>query len=285
MAKKLTIFGDASVGGGEFGKVRVFGDGIIQTDVIAKSIKVFGSATFYGSVNANKVQIYGSVVFNEAVNCGQVKLYGAAVFKKSAKIEQLVVRGAGEFLQDAVVETVKNSGALEVGGSLMAKEVKSYGVIQGKGKIKVETLLSAGVLETKGELEGERITIKGAIHHANLINGEEILIELNERCQCHSIGASKLVVALNKRKRRTKFTIYKGVEKQEVVDSDDVHPFQRVLVAHEIEGDQLELMSTHAKVVRGDMVNIGAHSKIDVVEYSTSLKIDESAEILQQVRN
>ncbi|MBP3908830.1 MAG: hypothetical protein J6D33_07875 [Turicibacter sp.] len=56
-------------------------------------------------------------------------------------------------------------------------------------------------------------------------------------------------------------------------------------MAQEIEGDQLELMSTQAKVVRGDIVNIGAHSKIDMVEYFTSLQVDESAEILQQVRN
>ena len=46
MTKKLTIFGDGTVGGGEFGKVRVYGDGVIESDVLAKSIKVFGSVTF-----------------------------------------------------------------------------------------------------------------------------------------------------------------------------------------------------------------------------------------------
>jgi hypothetical protein len=52
MTRKLTIFGDGVVGGGEFGKVRVYGDGVIESDVLAKSIKVFGSATFNGKVNA-----------------------------------------------------------------------------------------------------------------------------------------------------------------------------------------------------------------------------------------
>lgn len=286
MAKRLTIFGDGSVGGGEFGKVRVYGEGIFQTDIIAESIKVFGSATFNGKVESDEIQIYGSADFNEPVTCSRLRLYGAAAFEKSVTFEELTIRGSGEFNENVTVNHIKNSGALEVNGFLIAREVKSYGVMQGEGKFKVENLLSAGVLETKGEIEGEKIIIKGAIHNANLINGEDVLIELNDQCKCHSIGASKLVVTRAKRKKRKSlFMMSKNSEKSLINEEQMVEVLNKVLIAEEIEGDDLELNSTKAKVVRGETIKIGALSKIGMVEYSMSLEIDESAEILQQVRS
>ena len=42
MAEHLKIYGDATVGGGTFDKVRIYGDGLITTDLIANSIKVYG---------------------------------------------------------------------------------------------------------------------------------------------------------------------------------------------------------------------------------------------------
>ncbi|MEE0880574.1 MAG: hypothetical protein UIL36_03100, partial [Turicibacter sp.] len=57
------------------------------------------------------------------------------------------------------------------------------------------------------------------------------------------------------------------------------------LIANEIEGDDLDLMLTEAKVVRGDCVKIGPGSIIDVVEYSSAIEIDKTAKVLQKVRN
>ena len=51
------IYGDGSVSGGEVSKVRVFGDGTIQTDVVADSIKVYGTAMFNGKVEAEEIKI------------------------------------------------------------------------------------------------------------------------------------------------------------------------------------------------------------------------------------
>lgn len=286
MAKRLIIFGDGSVGGGEFGKVRVYGEGIFQTDILAESIKVYGSATFNGKVESDEIQIYGSAAFNEPVTCSRLRLYGSAAFEQSGVFEELTIRGDGEFNRHVTVDSIKNSGTLVVNGCLIAREVKSYGVMQGAGKFKVENLLSAGVLETKGEIEGEKMIIKGAIHNANLINGEDILIELNDQCQCQSIGASKLMVKSAKCKRRKSlFTMNKNSEKTILTEKWLANASNKVLIAEEIEGDNLELNLTKAKVVRGEKIKIGALSKIGMVEYSMSLEIDESAEVLQQVRS
>ncbi|MBQ1770201.1 MAG: hypothetical protein IIZ99_05765, partial [Turicibacter sp.] len=98
-------------------------------------------------------------------------------------------------------------------------------------------------------------------------NGENILIELNEECKCQSIGATKLVIKKAKRLKRY-----------------NIEELPR-LIANEIEGDDLELMLTEAKVVRGDCVKIGPGSIIDVLEYSSVVEIDKTAKVLQQVRN
>ncbi|MTL74009.1 hypothetical protein GMA89_14150, partial [Turicibacter sanguinis] len=63
MAEHLKIYGDATVGGGTFDKVRIYGDGLITTDLIANSIKVYGDATFEGRVEANLINVMGDCEF------------------------------------------------------------------------------------------------------------------------------------------------------------------------------------------------------------------------------
>ena len=51
-----------------------------------------------------------------------------------------------------------------------------------------------------------------------------------------------------------------------------------------IEGDEVTLIHTTSKVVRGKNVRIGCNCVIDRVEYSESLDVDESATVGERVK-
>lgn len=119
-------------------------------------------------------------------------------------------------------------------------------------------MLSRGNLEIEGEIEGEALVFKGGKLQANTLNGEKIFIKFTTGSQCQSIGAAQLVI------KRARFKC---------------HP-QAFMMVDEIEGDQLDLSYTQAKVVRGDVVRVGTYSKVELVEYQTKLLKHSSANVL-----
>lgn len=262
MAEHLKIYGDATVGGGTFDKVRIYGDGLITNEVVANSIKVYGDATFEGRVEAKSIKVMGDCDFKDHVICDSVSIYGDTTFEGSLDIKLLKIRGMATMSGESVVESIQSMGACVVNGMLKSERLTSYGSLDGDGSIKVHTLMSQGEIRTRGELEGEYLNIHGAIHNAKLINGEEIHIVLNEHCRCESIGATKLTVSPSKKKR-----------------------VRKTLTVNQVEGDEVNLTYTLAKRVHGEKVIIGAECRIDYVEYSKDLTTHPTAQIKQQVRN
>lgn len=162
-------------------------------------------------------------------------------------MNRLSVYGMVQLSKDAVIEKLKNMGYIQINERLKGRKIKSYGSITGRGRLQTETLLSKGVLQLEGDIEGEELIFKGGVCQAALVNGENVVIEVATICQCHSIGATNL-------------TIKKAAFKSN----------QRALmVAEEIEGDQLNLRCIRAKVVRGDVIKLGDHSTIERLEYRT----------------
>jgi hypothetical protein len=55
-----------------------------------------------------------------------------------------------------------------------------------------------------------------------------------------------------------------------------------MLTVNSIEGDDIRLSSTRARVVRGNNVVIESGCEIDLVEYTGSLKINRGAEVKEK---
>ena len=58
-----------------------------------------------------------------------------------------------------------------------------------------------------------------------------------------------------------------------------IHTGGKELTADIIEGDDIYLENTHAKVVRGNNITLGSGCEIELVEYKNDFKQDKEAEI------
>ena len=91
-----------------------------------------------------------------------------------------------------------------------------------------------------------------------LLNAERLKIYLCEDSSAAEVGGGRITIAQEKKRGRLK--------------------------AQSIEGEELDLEAVEARVVRGNIVRIGAGCRIGLAEYTQDIEIESGAVVEQQVR-
>ena len=250
--KDLKIYGSGSSSGGKYNKIRIMGEGRINGDIECKDLKINGEGTVDGNLNAsNTVSIMGEGMLDGNVECTDFKVNGEGGVDGNLKAEgNVTIRGETDVKGDLKAQKVKVQGELEVKGELFADEAKITGNIT-----------------TGGDCNAEIFTAEGGLTIDGLLNADIVKINLYWPCKVHEIGGSEITV---KKSGKLSFLGLKLI----------VAPGrQNELTADIIEGDNIYLENTTAKVVRGTDVTIGQGCKIELVEYKNSFKQDEKSEI------
>lgn len=278
-AERVKIAGSGRISGGTYQSVKVAGSGVIDGDVTAESINVAGSCTIEGSATAEEMKTAGS--------CR--------------------VKG------DVRAEELRTTGSSTVDGSISADVLKCSGSQRVDGSINAGYVKTSGSLKVKGDLESDKFVSEGSFKVGGLLSGDEISIRLGGDCQAEEIGGERIEVRsradlgfdpdeLSERvERRTRGKRWKFREMGIDIDID----FERLssemsklgaklgnlglsltgfggagtLRADSIEGDEIYLESTRAKVVRGKRVLIGPDCEIDRVEYEEEFHVHDEAEV------
>lgn len=127
-----------------------------------------------------------------------------------------------------------------------------------------------GTLEVESDVNAERFTSWGAFNIRGLLNAGNVEIYLYGPCKVREIGGEKIVVRRNAPGKflkliKTFFFAHGGGLEVEV-----------------IEGDEIYLEATRAKIVRGNKVEIGPECEIEVVEYLDELTVVPEAKVKVQ---
>lgn len=229
------------------------------------SVRISGSGTAGGGVY-DEIAISGSGKVTGDAEARSVHVSGSAHFEGSLKADSF--RGSGSFkiAGDVEVKEFKCSGAGSLGGNVKADKLAASGSMKIEGSAKVVNAEISGSARIGGDFEGEHVRTSGVVIIGGLLSADTVEMALGGNCRVREIGGERITVSSG--------------------DSRGGGFFRFVwlcspgsLTAETIEGDDLHLESTTAKVVRGQRVKIGPGCRIERVEYGESLQIDPDARV------
>ncbi|KHD86799.1 hypothetical protein NG54_01725 [Heyndrickxia ginsengihumi] len=208
-----------------------------------------------------------------------VLVNGVGTINGNIECEHMESSGKGHFKGNIVSESIKVNGTASFGGAISGEKIDIEGSVKIKKNVQVHLLKVSGNSTFGESVRGESINIEGRISitencdaeqfHARgpikiggELNGESILIEPYGNCSIGEIGGQSISV------------------KQSARLSHWLKPFfTNTLSVNSIEGDEIELESTIAKMVRGKNIKIGKKCEIDLVEYSDTFEVDNDADV------
>jgi cytoskeletal protein CcmA (bactofilin family) len=121
-----------------------------------------------------------------------------------------------------------------------------------------------GQLSVEGDCEYESLIAAGALQVDGLLGAETLELRLHGPARAREVGGGRIQI------KRSRVVSLKKL----FVSAGPV-----LMTADLIEGDNLDLEYTHAKVVRGNQVRIGPGCEIERVEYRRSLSKSASAKV------
>lgn len=200
--------------------------------------------------------------------------YKNVIIKGEGKIDgdlncvSLEIQGRCEVKGNLKAESVKVLGHHSVKGNLEAEKIEIQGETDVGEDLSVENAVIRGMIQVNGNCNAETFAMEGAFTIRGLLNTGELDLDLHGPSEAREIGGEKITV---KRKDKPRFTRLKKM----------ITPlgFSTCLTTDVIEGDEIYLEYTTAKIVRGNDVELGLGCEIKMVEYKDDFKQDHKAEV------
>lgn len=224
----------------------------------------------YGTVKiAGSGRVMGDLTAEEFQAAGSAKVEG------NLKAQKFEVAGSFRCEGNLEVEEGEAAGSCKVTGRIKAQELKLAGAVQAKA-ITGGYLRAGGSLAVAESVEVETFRLTGAFEIGGLLSADRVEVELEGRSQAQEIGGEKIVVRAGQKSlggiisSALAFLWGSGTPKELTVET--------------VEGDEVELEATQAKLVRGGKVKIGPGCHIERVEYSDSLEVAPGAVVKEEVK-
>lgn len=225
------------------------------------NINGFGSSA---GGSFRNVTLNGSAKVNGDLDCMEFESNGHGSVNGNLTAQKIRLNGLGK-----LNGTVRSTGSVQMDGKgyiekdAFIKKMTINGLATIGGHVKGHELILNGKTTINGDCEVEAFKAEGAFKIKGLLNADQISIKAHGFCQADEIGGQEIRVRFQKGRF---FKLFK--------------PFLSIkLEANSIEGNIIELENTHAKVVRGENIIIGADCEIDLVEYSGTLKNTKGSKI------
>jgi cytoskeletal protein CcmA (bactofilin family) len=216
-------------------------------------LKIYGQGSSGGGKFKNVI-IKGKGQIMGDVDCHKFKVYGECEMEGDLKTELVDIKGQSKFKGDLKVETAKIQGEIQLNGSLFADEA-----------------IITGNIKTDGDCNAEIFKLEGGFTINGLLNADMLEINIYWPCKAREIGGSEIKI---KKENKISFLGLKNIimpgESNKWLDADI------------IEGDNIYLENTEAKVVRGNKIELGPGCEIELVEYGDEFINDKGSEVKTQ---
>ncbi len=240
------------------GNIHISGSGRINADGnYYEEVHISGSGRIEGNLRCRSIHVSGSGHFNGNVVCeDEIRTSGSGHFEGSVECGSFSVSGSGHVQNDLKCKALRSSGSSHINGSVSCTDADISGSVS-VGK----------------DFSGENVTVSGAATVGGLLNAENITVYLGGNSTIKEIGCTKIEVKEGKNRSGLQIGPFKLERKR---DYDLTCPI--------IEGDEVNLINTTSKVVRGKNVRIGPGCAINRVEYSESIEVDSASTVGEQVK-
>lgn len=197
-----------------------------------------------------------------------VLINGSGTIDGDLECIRLNINGYGDVKGNVKANSVDIHGNSPIKGSLRAKKAKIHGTADINGNLSVDEAETYGSISVNGDCNAEIFKIEGTFAIKGLLNAGELKLSLYGSSEACEIGGAEITV---KKGGKLSFLGLKDIFTSGGHD--------RELTVDIIEGDDVYLENTQAKVVRGNTIILGSGCKIELVEYRNNFKNDEGAEV------
>ncbi|OCT10676.1 hypothetical protein A8709_22830 [Paenibacillus pectinilyticus] len=229
----------------------------------AKSnLNITGSSTAAGGLY-DRVKIVGEGIIEGDTQCRHLKCMGTLEMDGELQAGHIGIVGTFSMAGNAQSDTMKNSGTVSISGDADIGVLTGSGTMEVKGHLQGNKIDFKGQVAAGGDCEVEVFKLKGLFDVGGLLNAGEIDIRLFQDSSAKEIGGEK--IRIRKASLLHPLSLF-------------FRPSSHAAVtAGIIEGDDIYLEHTKAKVVRGNQVVIGPGCEVDLVEYKVHLEKKKGA--------
>ncbi len=239
-----------------------------------RNVSISGAGRIEGGTYG-MVKIAGAGKVVGDITAEEFKAAGSAKVEGNLKAQKFEAAGSFKCEGNWEVEEGEAAGSFTVVGKVKARELKVAGSARAKS-ISGGYLRAAGTLTVKENVEVETFRLTGAFEVGGLLSADRIEVEVEGRARAREIGGEKILVQAGQRGL--------GGLIHGALGFILGHTFPKELIVETIEGDEVVLEATNAKLVRGVTVKIGPGCYIERVEYSESVEIAPGAVVKEEVR-
>ncbi|MCL6598721.1 MAG: bactofilin [Alicyclobacillus macrosporangiidus] len=225
-------------------------------DGVRRDLTITGEGSLAGGTYG-RVRIRGEGELHGDVDCEALRVLGNCRAEGRVEARVMDVTGTLDVAGGARGGRVLGRGVITVQEACEWDLVRYRGVLTVHGGCRADRLDVRGMLTVEGDLTAEACVVRGVITVDGLVNAETLELVLFGPSRASEIGGG----TVNVRPNRVPFA----------GDGE--------LVVDVVEGDEVSLHRTIAKVVRGGRVTIGRGCRVDLVEYREAYEADPRAEV------
>ncbi len=251
----LKINGSGTSGGGQFNTVKISGSGKIMGDVDCNELKISGSGTISGNINS-----------------GLIKTSGSSRITGNMKAETIIISGSSRVDGSIKVASMEISGSTKISEDLICKDFKVSGSCKVEGKLQGGKVKSSGSLKVDKDCEVEAFTSRGSVNINGLLSADMVDIQVDHTSSIKEIGGETISIKHEQSVNLLKQVVNFFLQRDDYLQSEL------------IEGDEIFLENTKAKLVRGKNVVIGENCEITTVEYSGTLDVRKNSKVGESVK-
>lgn len=236
------------------------------------NMKIIGDNSAAGG-RYNDAKIIGNGTVIGDLDCVTFKGVGDSRLQGNLKAGAVKIVGSIRVEGRASVDEMRVTGDFKVDGDFRAGNCHLRGRIATKAGIKADDMSLMGDITVKRSCEAETFKAEGQIKIDGLLNAGDIEIKTYGASRISEIGGDRIDI------RKASAPSFGKMIKVLFIPSNWAHS---MLTVNSIEGDDIRLSNTRAKVVRGKDVVIDGGCEIDLVEYANSLKVDRGSSVKEK---
>lgn len=233
-------------------------------------LRISGAGSASGGT-FNDVKISGAGKIAGDIDCTNLFSSGASEIKGNVKAVKVKSHGASQIKGNLSAEDVELHGGSNIDGNVETKVIKIHGGVEIGGNLQASNIEIMGGIKIKGDCEAESFKSHGGFTIGGLLNADNIYVNIGGGCRAREIGGEKIEI---RKSDKAVYLLQKMIK--------DIFNWRGDLDAETIEGDEIYIEYTTAKVVRGNNVTIGPECSIELVEYKDHISVSQGAVVKEQ---
>ncbi len=235
-------------------------------------LKIIGNNSASGG-HYNDAKVVGNGVIKGDLECVKFKSVGDSRLEGNLKARTVKITGSIHVEGKTEADDVRVTGELNIDGDFRAESCHLRGRITTMSGIRADDMSLMGYVTVKKNCEAETFKADGQIKIDGLLTADDIEIKTYGASRISEIGGDRIVIGKGSGSSMGK------VIKILFVPSNGGNA---MVTVNTIEGNDIRLSSTRAKVVRGNNVVIENGCDIDLVEYKDNLRVNRSSTVREE---